>query len=86
MHCYVITLQLRGCIIDAGTSRGGAMEIKTRTMIEDLYKTAGKAELVKGEIVEMPPAGKDHGRARLYVATSLLDYEKHTHSGRLGMV
>jgi hypothetical protein len=26
-------------------------------MLEDLYKVEGKAELVNGEIVEMPPAG-----------------------------
>jgi Uma2 family endonuclease len=58
------------------------MDVKTRATIEDLYKIAGKAELVNGEIVEMPPAGEDPGRASLYVATSLLDYEKRTHSGR----
>jgi hypothetical protein len=35
------------------------MSTKTRATIEDLYKVAGKAELVNGEIVEMPPAGED---------------------------
>jgi len=58
------------------------MDVKTRATIEDLYKVEGKAELVHGEIVEMPPAGEDPGRASLYVATSLLAYEKRTHSGR----
>ena len=37
------------------------MSTKTRAAIEDLYKVEGKAELVNGEIVEMPPAGDDPG-------------------------
>ena len=41
------------------------MSTKTRATIEDLYKVEGKAELVNGEIVEMPPAGEDPGRASL---------------------
>ena len=35
------------------------MDVKTRATIEDLYKVEGKAELVNGEIVKMPPAGDD---------------------------
>ena len=31
------------------------MRTNTRATIEDLYKVEGKAELVNGEIVEMPP-------------------------------
>jgi hypothetical protein len=31
------------------------MSTKTRATIEDLYKVEGKAELVHGEIVTMPP-------------------------------
>lgn len=58
------------------------MSIKTRATIEDLYKVEGNAELVNGEIVHMPPAGEDPGRASLHVAASLLDYEKRTRSGR----
>ena len=58
------------------------MNTKTRAMIEDLYKVDGKAELVHGEIVEMPPAGEDPGRASLNVAASLLNYEKRTGRGR----
>jgi hypothetical protein len=38
------------------------MRAKTRATIEDL-KVEGKAELVNGEIVEMPPAGNDPGYA-----------------------
>jgi len=34
------------------------MSIKARATIEDLYKVEGKAELVHGEIVQMPPAGE----------------------------
>ena len=63
------------------------MEVKTRTTIEDLYKVVGKAELVHGEIVEMPPAGEDPGRASLYVATACwLTKNARTVGGRLGMV
>jgi Uma2 family endonuclease len=66
----------------AGAGGGQAMSVKTRAMIEDLYKVEGKAELVDGEIVAMPPAGDEPGRAGFYVATNLLEYEKRTRSGR----
>ena len=58
------------------------MSVKTRATIEDLYKVEGKAELVQGEIVEMPPAGDDPGRASLKVAANLLHYEQRTGMGR----
>ncbi len=58
------------------------MSTKTHATIKDLYKAAGKAELVHGEIVEMPPAGEDPGRAGLSVAASLLSHEKRTGQGR----
>ena len=58
------------------------MSTKTRATIEDLYKVEGKAELVNGEIVEMPPAGDDPGRASLKVAARLLIHEERTGSGR----
>ena len=58
------------------------MSTKTRAAIEDLYKVEGKAELVNGEIVEMPPAGDDPGRASLKVAARLLIHEERTGSGR----
>ena len=50
------------------------MSIKTRATIEDLYKVEGKAELVNGEIVEMPPAGdgrKTHRLLRLWDASGV---------------
>jgi Uma2 family endonuclease len=58
------------------------MSTKTRATIADLHKAEGKAELVNGEIVEMPPAGDDPGRASLKVAARLLIYEERTGSGR----
>ena len=58
------------------------MSIKTRATIEDLYKVAGKAELVKGEIIEMPPAGDDPGFASLKIASRLLTYAEQTGRGR----
>jgi Uma2 family endonuclease len=58
------------------------MSTKTRATIEDLYKVEGKAELVNGEIVEMPPAGDDPNRASLKVATRLLVHEERTGTGR----
>ena len=58
------------------------MRVKTQATIEDLYKVEGKAELVHGEIVEMPPAGDEPGRASLKVAANLLHYEQRIGIGR----
>ena len=58
------------------------MSIKTRATIKDLYKVEGKAELVNGEIVEMPPAGEDPGFASLKIASRLLSYAEQTGEGR----
>ena len=58
------------------------MSTRTRATIDDLYKVDAKAELVNGEIVEMPPAGDDPNRASLRVATRLLAHEEHTGTGR----
>ena len=58
------------------------MSIKTRATIEDLYKVEGKAELVHGEIVEMPPAGEDPGAAGFEIAVSLREYTRRTRQGR----
>src|SRR5215510_2101137 len=58
------------------------MSIKTRATIEDLYKVEGKAELVNGEIVEMPPAGEDPGTAGFQIAKRLDDYARHAGQGR----
>jgi Uma2 family endonuclease len=58
------------------------MSPKTRATIEDLYKVEGKAELVNGEIVEMPPSGDGPNRASLSIAMSLRQYERRTRQGR----
>ena len=64
------------------------MSTKTRATIEDLYKVDGKAELVNGEIVEMPPAGDDPNRASLRVqrdswpTKSVQGPDGHTRTGR----
>ncbi len=58
------------------------MSTETRASIADLYEVEGKAELVHGEIVAMPPAGDEPGRASLKVAASLLYYEQQAGRGR----
>ena len=58
------------------------MSTKSRATIEDLYKVEGKAELVNGEIVEMPPSGDDPSRASLRVTARLLAHEERTGTGR----
>lgn len=58
------------------------MNAKPRATIKDLYKVEGKAELVHGEMIEMPPSGDDPGRASLRVAVRLLAHEERTRSGR----
>lgn len=58
------------------------MSINTHATIDDLYRVEGKAELVDGEIVSMPPAGDDPNGASLNVALSLRAYERQTGRGR----
>jgi Uma2 family endonuclease len=58
------------------------MRAKTRATIEDLYKVEGKAELVNGEIVEMPPAGDEPGYASGEVFAALREYVRRTNQGR----
>jgi|SRR5579872_3788058 len=50
--------------------------------IEDLYQVDGKAELVNGEIVRMPPTGDEPGRSGGVIFMRLFQYEKETGSGR----
>jgi Uma2 family endonuclease len=57
------------------------MSAKTRATIEDLCKVEGKAELVNGEIIEMPPSGDDPNRASVSITMSLRQYERHTGQG-----
>lgn len=58
------------------------MNTKTHATIDDLYKVEGKAELVNGEIVHMPPSGDEPGFASLEIATSLRTYTRQTRQGR----
>ena len=58
------------------------MDVKTRATIEDLYKVEGKAELVHGEIVQMPPSGDEPGAASVEVVVSLRDYARRMQRGR----
>jgi Uma2 family endonuclease len=58
------------------------MSTKTRATIEDLYKVEGKAELVNGKIVEMPPTGDEPGTAGFQIAKHLDDYARHVGQGR----
>ena len=58
------------------------MRAKTRATIEDLYKVEGKAELVNGEIVEMPPAGDEPNVAAGEIFVHLREYARRTGHGR----
>lgn len=58
------------------------MSTKSRVTIEDLYKVEGKAELINGKIVEMPPSGEDPGSAGFEIAVRLREYAQHTGQGR----
>jgi Uma2 family endonuclease len=49
--------------------------------IEDLYRVRGKAELVNGEIVEMPATGYLPGHAATRILFSLILHEQATESG-----
>lgn len=57
------------------------MSTKTEATVEDLSKVEGKAELVNGEIILMPPTGFLPSRSGGKILSSLLDYEKQTKSG-----
>lgn len=57
------------------------MSTKVEATIEDLYKIEGKAELVDGEIVHMPPTGGIPNLAAGEIFISLREYAKRTKSG-----
>ena len=59
------------------------MSTRTEASIEDLYTVPenGKAELVNGEILQMPPTGGVSGRAGGKIYLSLDGYEQNTKSG-----
>lgn len=57
------------------------MLTKQRATIEDLYRVAGKAELVNGEIVLHDATGDEPGRAGGFIFVSLLFHERSTRTG-----
>ena len=59
------------------------MSTKTEATIEDLYNVPedGKAEIINGELVLMPPTGGVPGRAGGAIYVSLREYERRTKSG-----
>ena len=57
------------------------MSAKVEATIEDLYKVEGKAELVNGEIILMPPTGCLPGYAGDEILFSLHKYSKHRKLG-----
>ena len=57
------------------------MSTKTEPTIEDLYRVKGKAELVNGEIVLMPPTGGLPNHAAVEITLSLREYTRRTKTG-----
>ena len=58
------------------------MSTKTEATIEDLYKVEGKAEIVNGEILHMPPTGERPGYAGDEIFASLREHARRTGTGR----
>jgi Uma2 family endonuclease len=60
------------------------MTTKPRATIEDLYQVPDnrKAELVRGEVVFLPPTGDLPNRASGAIYVRLREYERASHSGR----
>ena len=58
------------------------MPLKARPTVDDLFQFEGKAELVNGRIVHMPPSGAMPGYAADEIRASLRDYARATGRGR----
>ncbi|MDQ3254165.1 MAG: Uma2 family endonuclease [Acidobacteriota bacterium] len=58
------------------------MSTKLEATIEDLYAVEGKAEIINGEIVHMPPTGDVPGYAGDEIFVSLREHCRHTGNGR----
>src|SRR5216117_4035941 len=58
------------------------MHVKAPATYDDLARVPGKAELVNGEIVHMPPTGDAPGRAGDEIYYSLRTYEERSGKGR----
>ena len=71
-----------GGIMEPIQQRRHTVSTKTRATLEDLYKVEGKAELVNGEIVHMPPSGDEPSSAGFEIAANLKDYARRIGRGR----
>lgn len=60
------------------------MTTKTQATIEDLYRVPenGKAEIVNGELILMPPTGDMLSRAAFNIAFSLREFARGKNIGR----
>jgi Uma2 family endonuclease len=58
------------------------MAVQHKATLSDLYKEAGKAELVEGKIVQIMPTGGDPGYAADEIFVSLREYAKRSGQGR----
>jgi len=58
------------------------MTTRIQATIEDLYRIAGKAEIVNGNLVLIPPTGAAPGYAGDEIFASLWEYARRTGSGR----
>ena len=58
------------------------MSTKAEATVEDLYAVEGKAEIINGEIVYMPPTGDVPGYAGDEIFVSLREHCRHTGKGR----
>ena len=59
------------------------MTTKTQATIEDLYRVPenGKAEIVNGELILMPPTGDLPSRAAFNIASSLREFARGKNMG-----
>jgi len=58
------------------------MSTDVDTLVDQLYRVPGKAEIVAGRIVMMSPASDEHGYATGEIFVSLHDYARRTSVGR----
>lgn len=58
------------------------LEESTDFLLDQFGCIAGKAEIVNGKIITMPPTGEEPGLTSFEIASSLRDHAKSTQSGR----
>jgi Uma2 family endonuclease len=56
--------------------------VSVESLVEKLYRTEGKAEIINGEIVKFMTTGDQPSSAAFDIAVSLKNYERHTKSGK----